>query len=116
MLELFCRPNQGSATALGEGREAGTSPLLFVFFMRGVMFCCHLYFSRFHLFSVDFQESVDRIPDSGRDLQIACDKRIVGTELLFGNCELRECPSQGTDLQSGKSGRLGGWIDRVLYF
>ena len=56
ILDLFCRPNQGSATALGEGREAGTSPLLFVFFMRGVMFCCHLYFSRFHLFSVDFQE------------------------------------------------------------
>ena len=49
MLELFCRPNQGSATALGEGREAGTSPLLFVIFMRGVMFCCHLY-----CFSVPF--------------------------------------------------------------
>ena len=29
--ELFCRPNQGIATALGEGKEAGTSPLLFVF-------------------------------------------------------------------------------------
>ena len=83
--------------------------MLFVFFMRGVMFCSRLLFSRFHLFSVDFQESVDRIPDSGRDLQIACDKRIVGTELLFGNCEPRECPSQSTDLQSGKSGGLGGW-------
>ena len=56
ILDFVCRPNQDSATALGEGREAGTSPLLFVFFMRGVMFCCHLYFSRFHLFSVDFQE------------------------------------------------------------
>ena len=61
ILDLFCRPNQDSATALGEGREAGTSPLLFVFFMRGVMFCSRLLFARFHIFSVDFQERLRQI-------------------------------------------------------
>ena len=90
--------------------------MLFVFFMRGVMFCCHLLFLGSIYFLSIFKRDIDRIPDSGQDLQIACDKRIVGTELLFANCELREFPSQGTDLQSGKSGGLGGWIDRVLYF
>ena len=49
-----------------------------------------LLFSRFHLFSVDFQERHRQIPDVSRGEQIVCDKRIVGAEELFANKELRD--------------------------
>ena len=62
-----------------------------------------------------FKRDVDRLPDVGRGEQIVCDKRIVGAEELFADRVLRDISFHSTDLQSGKSGRLGRWmVDRVL--
>ena len=84
--------------------------------MRCVSEQSFLFISRFHLlFSVDFQQRDRQIPDIGRGEQIVCGKRIFGAEELFANREMRDVSSQGTDLQSGKSGGLGGRIDRVLH-
>ncbi len=114
--ECICRSKQYSFHR-SRGRKGGGDLILVVrIFMRGVSVRSFVYFLGSDYFLSLFKRDFDRFPDCGRDLQIACDKRTVGTELLFGNCGLRECPSQSTDLQSGKSGRLGGWIDRVLDF
>ena len=41
-------------------------------------------------FLLMFKRDLDRLPDVGRDLQIVCDKQIVGADGLFANRELRD--------------------------
>ena len=90
--------------------------MFFRIFMRCVSVQSFVYFSIPFVFSVDFQERRRQIPDVGRGEQIVCDKWILGAEELFANRELRVFSSQGTDLQSGRSGGLGRQSDRVLDF
>ena len=47
------------------------------------------------LFLSIFKRDIDRLPDIGRDLQIVCDKQIVGADVLFDNRELRDCSLAG---------------------
>ena len=75
----FVDQTKTDATALGKGREAGTSPFVVHIFMRGVILQLLVIFS-IHFVLPMFKRYFDRLPDSSRDLQIVCDKRIVGAE------------------------------------
>ena len=75
----FVDQTKTDATALGKGREAGTSPFVVHIFMRGVILQLFVIFSIQFVLTI-FKRYFDRLPDSSRDLQIACDKRIVGAE------------------------------------
>ena len=75
----FVDQTKTDATALGKGREAGTSPFVVHIFMRGVILQLFVIFSIHFVLSI-FKRYFDRLPDSSRDLQIVCDKRIVGAE------------------------------------
>ena len=77
--DYFVDQSKTGATVLEKGKEAGTSSLLFVFSCV-VRVCSHLILYQFHFVLSMFNRDFDRLPDSGRDLQIACDKRIVGAE------------------------------------
>ena len=56
---LSTKPRQCHGSRRREG--GGDLTLVVRIFMRGVMFCSRLLFSRFHLFSVDFQERLRQI-------------------------------------------------------
>ena len=68
------------STTVGQSEETETEWMVVCLFLGSVCFFC----------SVDFQKRPDRLPDVGRDLQIVCDKQIVGADGLFANRELRD--------------------------
>ena len=77
---LVCRSKQDTCHR-SRGRKGGGDLILVVrMFMRCVSVQSFVFFLGSMYFLSTFKRDFDRLPDIGRDLQIVCDKRIVGAD------------------------------------